>query len=269
VYLPHAWPVDYRIAVDWPVVSIQVYGTSILVMTEGFPFLLIGSLPGQMTRQKLEVGHACVSKRGVVDMGYGIIYPSPDGLVLAGTMTLDVATKTIMTRDDWQKFNPSSIQACYFNGCYFGFYNTGSVTGGFIFDPISMGFSTLDTYATEAWRDVLTDSMYLITQSNGVSSLNQWDAGSSLMSYTWKSKPFYNPHPMNLGVAQILADDYNNLNIQVFADGVSKYQTAVVNDDAFHLPAGFRAHRYEFQLTGTSAVNKAYLADVMSSVAAV
>lgn len=267
VYLPHAWPVDYRIAVDWPVVAIGVYGTSVLVMTEGFPFLIIGSVPGQMTRQKLEVGHACVSKRGVVDMGYGIIYPSPDGLVLAGTTTLDLVTKSLMTHDDWQKFNPSSIQACYYNGCYIGFYDTGTVCGGFIFDPASGAFTTLDTYATAAFRDVLTDNMYFVTRSGGVNSLKQWDAGASNMSYTWKSKPFYNPFPMNLGVAQILADDYSDLNLEVLADGVSKYSGAVLNDDAFHLPAGFRAHKYEFQLTGTAAVNKVYLGDVMSTVA--
>jgi hypothetical protein len=269
VYLPHAWPVDYRIAVDWPIVSIGVYGTSILVMTEGFPFLIIGSAPGQMTRQKLEVGHACVSRRGVVDMGYGIIYPCPDGLVLAGTTTLDVATKPLMTRDDWRKFNPSSIHACYYNGCYIGFYNTGTVTGGFIFDPVNTTFSTLDTYATTAFRDILTDSMYIVTQSGGVNYLQSWDAGSANIGYTWRSKPFHNPFPMNLGVAQVLADDFSNVSIEIFADGVSRYHASVLNDDAFHLTAGFRAHKYEFQLTGTSPVNKVYLGDVMTSVAGV
>jgi hypothetical protein len=267
VYLPHAWPVDYRISVDWPVVALGVYGTSVLVMTEGMPFLIIGSQPGQMSRQKLEVGHACVSKRGVVDMGYGIIYPSPDGLVLAGTSNLELATKSIMTRDDWQKYNPSSIHACYFNGLYVGFYETGVVRGGFVFDPQYNVFTTLDYYATAAYLDVITDNMYVGVQIAGTNYVKQWDAGATNMSYTWKSKPFYNPFPMNLGVAQVLADDYTNLNLEIFADGVSKYSAAVLNDDAFHLPAGFRAHKYELQLTGTSGVNKVYLGDVMSSVA--
>lgn len=282
VYLPHAWPVEYRISFDRNIVALGNWGTSILVMTDGYPFLVTGSAPGQFVYEKLEVGHACVSKRGVVDMGYGILYPSPDGLILAGTITLENVTKNIMTRDDWQKFNPSSIQAAYYNGLYFGFYDAtsiGGIKGGFVFDPgitnaaytISSNptFSMLDAYATACWRDVVTDSMYICVPNGANSMLQQWDATTTPISYTWKSKPFYNPHPMNLGVAQILADDYSNVNIQVFADGVSKYSGAVTSDDAFRLPSGFRAHRYEFELTGTSNVNKAFLGDVMSSLAQV
>lgn len=270
VYLPHAWPVEYRMSFEREIVALAVWGVSVLVMTDGFPYLLTGSAPGQFVSERLQVGHACVSKRGVVDMGYGVLYPSPDGLVLAGTITLDIVTKKIMTRDDWQKFNPSSIQAAYYNGLYIGFYDAtiiGGIRGGFVFDPINLTFSTLDTYATACWRDVTTDSMYLVIWNTG--ALNQWDAGSAQMTYTWKSKPFYNPHPMNLGCAQVLADDYSNVSIQVWADGVSQYTGAVTNDDAFRLPAGFRAHRYEFELTGTSNVNKAFLADVMTSLAQV
>lgn len=269
LYLPHAWPVEYRMSFEWQIVSVKVYGTSVLVMTEGFPYLLTG-IPGSLSREKLQVGHPCVSKRGVVDMGYGVMYPSPDGLVLAGVMTLDLVTKNHVTRDEWKAFTPSSITGCYYNGLYFGFYNDGNGnSGGFTFDPINMVFATLDTYATAAFRDVLTDNMYFVTQANTVSTLQQWDAGATPMSYTWRSKTFYNPHPLNLGVVQVLADDYDNLNIEILADGVSKYSGAVLNDDAFHIPAGYRAHRYEFILTGTSKVNFVFLGDVMSSVAAV
>ena len=38
-YLPHAWPPQYALTVDYPIVGLTANGTSLNIMTEGRPLL--------------------------------------------------------------------------------------------------------------------------------------------------------------------------------------------------------------------------------------
>jgi hypothetical protein len=258
---PHAWPLSYRISVDHPIVSIGAFGSSVLVTTTGMPCLITGEEPGAMGRDKLEIGQACVSKRGTVDMGYAVLYPAPDGLVVAGTGKLELATDGVLTRDEWQAFKPESIHAYLYAGQYVGFYDTGTVQGGFAFDPKTGAFSTFDLYATGGFSDTATGNLYLIVDGDIV----QWDGGTDHINYRWKSRPFYATAPLNLGCAQVFADAYP-VTVTVYADGSLKHTQTVANNQPFRLPAGFRANEWEVEVAGVNAVNVVSLASTMSEL---
>ena len=127
-YQPHAWPVKYRRALKLPpggkIVGLGVYGNTLVVLTTGEPFILTGSHPSMMSMEKLEISQPCVSKRGIVDMGYAVAYPSPDGLMVISPGGPKLITEQLFTRDDWQALNPSSIHAYFIDGRYIAFYDT-------------------------------------------------------------------------------------------------------------------------------------------------
>jgi hypothetical protein len=67
-YQPHAWPVEYRYALDHNVVGAAVTDSGVVVATEGPPYIMAGSAPGSMSQIKLDKPYPCLAKRSVVDM---------------------------------------------------------------------------------------------------------------------------------------------------------------------------------------------------------
>ena len=122
-FLPHAWPSDYRIAIDEEVVGIAATSNGIVVGTKGTPYLVTGTDSSAMTAIKIESGEACLSKRSMVDMGEYVMYAGPDGLVAVQGATATVATVNIHTPKQWlANYYPSTITGFKWQGRYVGFY---------------------------------------------------------------------------------------------------------------------------------------------------
>ena len=116
-YQPHAWPVGQRYAVSWPIVGIGAYGSFVVITTTGLPYVVSVIDPAFVIPEKIEIEQSCVSKRGIVDMGYAVAYPTPDGLALIGMgAPNDVVTRKLLRKEDWEKYNPPSIHAYFFDG---------------------------------------------------------------------------------------------------------------------------------------------------------
>ena len=250
-YQPHAWPRDYMQTVDYNIIGMASFGTSLVIGTEGYPYLATGSDPLSMSVTKIEIEQACVSKRSVVSLGEsGVAYASPDGLVVVGPGGARVITEGIMTRDEWQSYKPDSLIAFSHDGQYIGFYNTGAKTGGFIIDPRGSGLVEVDIYAHGGYVDLLTDSLYLLVDNQVV----RWDAGSPI-PYTWISKRYTTP-PISFPSAMLVADSYANSQVKFFADGNLIHTETVQSARPFRLPAGFRATEWEFEIAGTDNVHE-------------
>lgn len=253
-YQPHAWPEDYRQAVDFDVVGLASFGTTLVVTTEGYPYVANATDPMSAVLQKIELEQACVSKRSIVSLGSsGAAYASPDGLVVIGPGGAMVVTEGLLTRDEWQAYQPDSMIGCSHDGQYIAFYNNGAKQGGLIIDPRGNGLVEIDLYAVGAHVDLVTDSLYLLVNNEIV----KWDAGD-LLAYAWKSKRFTTP-PLNFPAGMVVADSYDNLTMKVYADQALKHTQTITDARPFRLPAGFRATEWEIQIEGTDNVHEARL----------
>lgn len=261
VGFPHAWPVGYRLAVDYPIVSVAVFGTSILVTTTGTPYLVTGGDPTTMFKEQMEVKQACVSARGMVDLGNLILYPSPDGLVAISMSQRGLITGKILTRDQWQALNPSSILATVHDGLYIGFYDTGTKQAGFIFDPVSGDFSELDLYATAVYQDLEHDRLYLVVAGEIVI----WDSGAAL-TYLWRSREYRAPYPVNPGVGQVLSEAYP-VTLRVYGDASLRATVAVADAETFVLPSGYLASRFYFEIEGAAEVTEIAISELINELA--
>ena len=80
-FLPHAWPVAFRITLEEEIVGIAMAGQMLFIATKGTPYLAAGTDPQSMSVVRMEAAQACLNKESLVDMGSLAIYASPDGLI--------------------------------------------------------------------------------------------------------------------------------------------------------------------------------------------
>lgn len=263
-FLPHAYPTAYQQAVDYGIVGLGVLGTSIVICTTGIPYLASGTTSSNYSALRLRLAQACVSKRSIVSGDFGVMYASPDGLVLVDEGGARVATEALFARDEWALLVPSSISGYFWSGKYVGFYNTGTVTGGFIYDPRESpekSFTFISTYATAGYFDAKRGNLYLMIGP----VIQKWDGGATNMTYTWKSKQFTHGRKLNMGVVKVDADSYP-VTVLTYADGTLKDTISVTSSKPQKLTAGFKSRVWEFAVTGTSNIKIAGIAEVTKNL---
>lgn len=249
-YIPHAWPAEYRKSLPFGVVGLGAFDTNLVVVTKGGVYAGPAQHPSSLSLPTKGIGQAGVSKRGIVSFPWGVAYPCAAGLAWLDSAGWRLATDAYFTRDQWQALKPSSISGFRWGSRYVGFYDDGAGTQrGFIFDPADprVGLIYTDLYATAGYNDPQRDALYLQIGAD----IKRWDA-SGTRSYTWKSKVFTMPKPINPAVAQVIATSYP-VTLKLYADGSLKDTKAVADAEPFALSSGYKARDFEVQLEG--AVN--------------
>ena len=257
---PHAWPIDYRLVTSYDIVGVGIFGNTVAIVTKGWPYLAIGSDPGAMSLVELEIEQSCVAKRGMVDFGSAIAYPSPDGLIVLGSSGASNATSGIFRRDQWQALVPTSFEAYNWEQMYLCFYSDGSVTRAFVIDPFNPegGVRYIEQFATGGYKDLEEDILYLIVDDE----IEKWDEATTKLTYTWKSKPTYTPRAVNMSSAKVIADDYP-VTAEFYVDDVKRYTKVVQSIDAFRLPGGFKGEKFVTILKGKNKVSEIIMATTM------
>jgi hypothetical protein len=242
-YLPHAWKTQL---ITDTIVAVGVYGNTIVVVTDGFPYTLSGSDPGSLIPERLETGEACTCKRAFVDMGYMCIYPGVTGLWGVGTGSVSLLTESIITEKEWNtSFSSQSVNPLLFAVQYGTQYIGFQETGGFIFDTLVNKFYTHTVNATAAFYDKKTGRLYLASDG-----LKEWGAGTT-QKITWKSKLFETLAPTTFAVGQLNAS--GTVTAKIYCNGtiINGINGQEITDSKpFRLPAGYVSTLWEIQLEG-------------------
>lgn len=252
-FVLYSYPVEYRISTEYPIVGLGAFGQSMFVGTKGNPYVIQGTDPSSLTMVKLEAKQACVSKRSIVEMGGGVLYASPDGLCRVDQSGLSILSSGILSRDDWQSYNPESMLGCELDTRYYAFFDNGVEQGCLVFDfagPTT--FHKISMHATAAFNDRRKDAMFLVVGGK----LVKFDHGSSNMTMTWKSKRFRSASPQNFVAAKLGADTYPvTLNVYINGASTPKYTVSVKNERDFKLPGGFKSDKWEFEIVHNDKVS--------------
>jgi hypothetical protein len=169
-FYPHAWPAAYQKVFDRDIVALGAFGTTVVVLTEGTPYVNVGNDPANTVTERVH-GFSCMSKKGKVQAGEVVVYPSPEGLMAIGPSGPELITWEVITPDQWfATYNPSSINAYYWQGKYIGFYTRGTgvdyVEAGFIFDLKTKDLINLDFYARAGFYDKVDGTLYLVVDGD-------------------------------------------------------------------------------------------------------
>jgi hypothetical protein len=259
--IPHAWPVGYRLPTDKPIVGLAAVGSLIAVPTTGSSWVASGVDPRSVAMEDLETPYPCASKRGVVDMGYSVLYPSPDGLVAVKPGALpELVTGGILKAEDWRALKPSSIHAYRWKDNYIGFYDTGAVTGGFLIDPMGAGFTYLNIYYDSGYTDPVTGELYV----NDGQAIHKFDAGAALTG-KWKSREEIVHRPVNLSCARLVADAYP-VTFRLYGNGSLLATRTVTSSRPFKLPTGTLNDRFQSEIEGPATMRRLEVAESMAEL---
>lgn len=267
-FLPYAWPNAYKRSLEYPIVSIQTFGSSFLVTTTGTPFIFSGVSPDSMSERKLEISQSCVSSRSTVDMGNFVIYASPDGLVGVNSDGAKLLTEKIFDNRSWADFDPETIHASQYEQYYVGFYGdtngNGSGTGSFLYDPNNGQFTTDTTYGCAAYHDLVADRLNYSISDVGGAFLYDFNQGLTQRPFTYKSK-VYRVQDSSFTCAKIHTDNAANIRFKVWVNGELITDANPITTEVIRL-APRRGTDWEFEVSGTGAVSRVTLATSMGEL---
>ena len=214
-FLPHAWPIDYRITLEEDIVAIGSVTNGIVALTDGAPYFVTGVDPSAMTAIKLDIAQACVNDKSVVDMGEYLLYAGPDGLVAVSGGEGEVVTNGLISAKQWNDdFNPTTYRAFRYENTYVAFWSG----GGFVYDPRA-GEAALSnlSYTGEVrggYMHPKDGELYIIVGNK----IKKYRGGTTNKTLKWKSKQYVTPKPVSMGWVSVHAQAYP-VTVRVWADG--------------------------------------------------
>lgn len=289
--LPHAWPRKYIRSIEDNIVALAVIGGFLLVLTDAFPYQVVGTDPNVMRVTRIDAPYACVSKRSVVSMSYGVVYSSHEGLALySPTAGPVIITRAIQNQDTWNSsINAASVVGVFYGDSYFGSHSTGSIVferdeqiGGFFVD--------IEYKFTAAFYEPVTGKLFYVSGTNG--DILLWDDLSQpAATQEWKSKTIVTKDFINLGAARVIADYsaltsvwnfttdtwedldqlWNNTDQVTFSLYVDKeliFSVGINDVNMFRLPTGYKSDTFEVGVEGNVRIRSIHLAETPTGLQA-
>lgn len=280
-FMPHAWPIQYRITTEEDIVAIASTANGVVALTDGQPYFITGTEPSAMTAVRIDLAQACVNEHSVVDMGDYVLYAGPDGLCTVQGAQGTVTTQGQVSAKQWNAdFYPTTIRAFRHEGTYVAFH----AGGGWVFDPrnpeASLSTLTLSTDVQGGYRDSKDGQLYVIVGNK----IEKYQGGTTNKTLRFKSKKFVAPAPVSMGWVSVHAEIYP-VTVKVYADGnlIAHYVLSKSGDtytQATTVPSGISngtiyepvmrmpatvATEWEVQVEGTD-INEFCLAQAMEEV---
>lgn len=281
----HAWPVEYKRSLEHKIVALASVNGELVVLTDEFPYLVSGNDPRVLSITKVDVRYPCLSRASVVNMGYGAVFSTHEGLAvlsLAGQGS-QIISATVHAPDTWNEaIDPTTVVAENYNGNYFASYDGGSFT--FVREPDQQPFIIdSETETTAMWYGSQQNRLFYTSGTDG--DVFEWDdLTQPRQTFEWKSKVLITPTFTNLGAARVIADyeDFPDILVwgeadlewdeadlvwfpdapivfSLFVDKQPIFEVDCIDDKVFRLPAGYKSDTFEVSVTGTVRVRSIHL----------
>lgn len=228
-YRPHAWPPGYVLTTEFPVVGIGICGQSVVVCTEGTPYLITGVNPSTMSLTKIKLHEPCLFRGSIVSTDTTVVYASQNGLIqVSQSGNAGNITEQWITRERWKALTPQeNIRAIKHATSYFAF---GTVVGtdnsvaqqGFTVEMSQqdqtsftvwpqagghrLGFNKLTSPNQFDIVNVQTDDwtgVGMLLQNNAMYYYDFTDQAPIIVPYTWRSKIYQQVTKKNYSAMRI------------------------------------------------------------------
>ena len=231
-YRPHAWPPNYVLTTEFPIVGIGVTGSVIVVCTEETPYVISGTNPATMSMIKINLTEPCLHRGSIVSTDTTVLYVSQNGLIQISQSGAGAnITEGWISRERWQALTPQKfIRAVKLVTSYFAF---GTVSGtdtsvaqqgytvelsqqdqtSFTVFPQAgghrLGFSQLtapngyniDNVQLDAWTGVA-----LLVQAGAIFYYDFTDQAPIIVPYRWRSKVYQTLTKKNFAAFRVWFD---------------------------------------------------------------
>lgn len=302
-YQCHAWPDQYRVAIDSPVVGIGHFGDVIVVCTDAEPYIISISDPANAIAFPIKEFAPCISAEGIVSYRDAVVYPSEAGFIRIDRLGVANLTQSIADIHDMKDFDMHIVRAAGLGSYYYVLYTTSASQSKMLIldmqDP-SLGFGACDKNIKCMYADFESASLYCVYKDDlNVQYLGEYDSGDAYERFTWKSKVFsMSEDTLNFSAARVRSEaqevsttqiDYSTLKFGInccaynvkpingissgyysegltfmlFVDGELMFSKNITNNRPFRLPAGYIGKDIEIMIVGNAPV---YRVDLASSI---
>lgn len=269
-FQPHAWPMAYSQTLTDTIIGLAAFGTTLAVLTTGQPYIVQGMHPDSMAMQKMEQPFPCMSKRGIVDMGYQAIYPSTDGLVAVSEGGAQLISKSLWTREQWLAMQPTTMIAGRF-GSYYGFTYTPTSGSRHLVLIDTSGGDTSVLRSDEAPLSIYThiESGRTFFLGSDRITVRAFDSRTQpKKTFRWRSKPYRLPYPQSFGAMRIDTDRAagETVTARVFDGAGQLIHSANLANADLRFPAG-SWDSVQVELAGNATVLSFVLAQSFADLA--
>lgn len=256
-YTLYAWPRYYELSSQHDVMGLGHYDDTIVVATKGNPMLIAGSEPESMGILSLPLYEGCVSSRSMVNLNYGCMYASNNGLVLVTTNSAKLLTENVFSAQDWQKIKPSSIHASAYKNGYLFFWDNGTEKGSGYID-LNNGNKGVMWFDDHALNTFMNDGILQMIDDGVIAKYKtfnpEYGEPTNDKVYKWQSKLFNIDTPRRMLAAQVIADDYSsNIIFRVYGNGVLIHESLV--KDARPFRVSNHSVKYDFSIEVEAGVS--------------
>ncbi|EDI9916632.1 hypothetical protein NEJ09_004249 [Salmonella enterica] len=272
-YLPYAWPDAYKLSTYDNIVAIASIDTAVVAGTEGVPVVFSGITPSNISDKPVQLTQACLSKQSMVSMLGYVLYAGPSGIIkITASGQGAVATANVLTREQWQEFNPDTIRAWSVGGNYIGIYNYDAdgdgvcdTVKGFIYDPNNNDLRRLTNTFAAAYADPQSDLLYVAKGEK----LWIYQGASTPLSMRWRSKIFHVPQGTSYSVCRILSPSLVQVGVKFTINGQIEYSLppGSIVDSIFRLPV-MTGSKWQAEIYGYAQVDRITLAESMKELPA-
>lgn len=234
-FRPHAWPLNYALTTEFPVVGVGVAGQSAIACTTAHPEIASGVNPAGMAQTKVKMPAPCTSAGSIISTDQGVYYHSINGLIYVDSSGNPTNyTDGWITREKWDALVPlKNIRAIHLASQYIGF---GTVNGadhsvaqqGFGIELSQdansftiwpqpgghrMGFNQMTAPNTNTVSldiyNVMNDpwsGVGLIIQNGSIYYWDFTDPAPTMMPWRWRSKRFQQTSKHNYEAMKVFFD---------------------------------------------------------------
>jgi len=258
-FVAYAFPTDYRLSTVDPIVALAHVDGTIIVLTTGRPYLVAGAEPAQMQITYLPIEQSCVSARSVASLPGGVVYASPDGLMLFSSSEQQLLTAQTWTREQWQALEPEKLLGTVHEGRYVGFFDGSNK--GFLFslggkDVVWMELPE-DWQVLDVYHHSNDDCVYVSVSTPQGHGVWQLEAGE-ILTYRWRSKPFFLSALTGMSSVRVEGEQSprNMATVKIYGpDGERVRATGRIGDSKTRRLPTTRAEKvWSVELTGTVTI---------------
>jgi hypothetical protein len=210
-FAPWAWPEDYQIPIDQEIIGIGVYGSTIVVATDGHIYTFSGPHPTSLYKTKLNF-QPCLSQRALVETDEGVMFPSLEGFQHVTSGGVANITAQMFDPEDWVNLEVETMHGTWYNKAYYGFYKSSDYQGYILIDTLNGAITTGVAYHWAGHVSLQSGKFKTIYSSDIADPttlfISSWDSDATAYDkYTYKSPLYVLEKPANFKVAQVILDE--------------------------------------------------------------
>jgi hypothetical protein len=254
-YHPYAWPVEYQITTEFPIIALGAFGQTLVVMHAGGVDYISGADSASMSMQKDISKQVCASARSVVAVDDGVVFASSTGICLASQQGVLVMTEGKITASDWRDTGIENTHVVVMDKVLYVYGLAQPYFYSLNLSTKKLGVLTLDHPYSGAYVDRQKGRLYAVS---GTTVYKLFESGSR--TGVWRTKLLVMPAQVGfawLGVESLF--DAGPVTVRWYGDGVLRYTAVVANREPVRVPVG-RWLEHEVEVESDSWVNKVTLA---------